>query len=112
MSNVDKAVLFEMRLKTEEYELPDGIGTIKIRGLNRAEAIRVEAAPDTAAKDREILMAGVVEPQLTAADVRAWQAAWPAGDIEDISRRIAELSGLLKEQPKSGDADVRDELGP
>lgn len=97
---MDKEALFESRLKPEQYTLPGG-PTIEIRGLNRAEAVRVEAAPDTAAKDVLIFMAGVVDPKLTAADVKRLQEAWPAGDLEDLSRRIAELSGLLKEQPKS-----------
>lgn len=109
MSTVDKDALFERRLPVEEYQLPGGIGSIKIRGLNRAEAIRVEASPDTAARDLIIFMAGVVEPKLTAAEVRQWQDAWPAGELEDISRRIAELSGLLKEQAKEVIKTFRDE---
>lgn len=103
-----KARLFVPSLPVEVYELPD-VGEIKIRGLSRLEAIRLDNAPDAAARDVIIFKAGIVEPALTEAEVRRMMTARPAGELEDLSRRIAELSRLLPGADKEQYKSVRDE---
>lgn len=108
---MDKASLFETRLPEDDLEIP-GFGVLRVRGLSRADALRVEAAPSTADKDRAILKYGVVvdgDQQLTDDDVKRWTAAWPAGDIDLVSRRIAELSGMIEPAQKEAYKSAGDE---
>jgi hypothetical protein len=103
-----KAALFTVSLPVEDYELPD-VGTIKIRGLSRREAVRLDNAPDAAARDVIIFRAGIVEPALTENEIRRMMDARPAGELEDLSRRIAELSRLLPGADQEQYKSVRDE---
>jgi hypothetical protein len=48
-----------------------------------------------------ILTRALVDPALTEDDVREWQKASDAGEIELVTRAIAELSGLAVNAPKS-----------
>lgn len=108
---MDKESLFKDRLPQDDVLVP-GFGTVRVRGLSRADALRVEAAPSTADKDRTILKYGVVvddAQQLTDDDVKRWQKAWPAGDIDIIARRIAELSGMVEAADKEAYKSAGDE---
>lgn len=96
---MDKELLFKPRLPEAEIDVP-GIGTIRVRGLNRGEAMMVQEAKGTEATERRIIALGMVDPPLTEDEVKRWQRAAPAGEIEPVSRRIAELSGLVEGAPK------------
>lgn len=89
-----RARLLARRIGEDTVEV-EGVGTLRVRGLNRDESIRVGACTDVAERDRIMLSLGVVDPALTVDDVAAWQAAAPGGEIEDVSRRIAELSKMV-----------------
>lgn len=89
-----KAALLARRLGTAPVEI-DGVGTITVRGLNRDESIMVGEESDTKMRDRVMLSLGCVDPTFTVDEVAAWQSAGPGGEIEDVSRKIAELSKLL-----------------
>lgn len=91
---MDKELLFKPRLPEADVEVP-GVGTLRVRGLNRAEAMHVQAANGTEATERRILALGLVDPELTEAEVGRWMKAATAGELEPVSRRIAELSGML-----------------
>lgn len=91
--------LFKPRLPEEDIPI-EGIGTVKIRALNRLEALSIEKISGTEATERAILVMGMVDPPMTDADVKRWQAASAAGEIEHVSRRIAALSGMLPTSPK------------
>jgi hypothetical protein len=105
---VDKELLFKPRLPEADVDVP-GVGTVRVRGLNRGEAMMVAEVKGTAAKERKILSLGLVDPPLTDAEVGMWQKASPAGELEPVSNRIAELSGMLdgsaKEAVKQFEAD-------
>lgn len=104
---MDKELLFKPRLPEEEIEVP-GVGTMRVRGLNRIEAMHVQAANGPEATERRILSLGLVDPVLTEAEVGRWQKASAAGEIEPVSTRIAVLSGMApdaaKEQVKAFEA--------
>lgn len=107
---MDKEQLLTRRLPTEPYNIP-GVGTITIRGLSRAESLKVQACPEVAGKDRLIIEYGVVDPRLTATDVREWQDNATSGEIEALSARIGRLSGLLEESPRAAYKSPGDESG-
>jgi hypothetical protein len=96
---VDLDLLFKPRLAEEDIEIP-GVGTLRIRALNRLEALHVSAAKSEADRERRILVIGVVDPTLTEDDVKRWQRASAAGEIEVVSTRIAVLSGMAPDSAK------------
>lgn len=91
---MDKSLLFVPRLPEDDVEVP-GIGTVRVRGLSRAEAMAVNGAKGTEATERRMLHFGLVDPQLSEAEAGRWMDAATAGELEPVSRRIAELSGML-----------------
>ena len=91
---VDKAALFAPRLPEADVDVP-GVGTIRVRALSRAEGMRIKDMKGTEATERLILAMGMVDPALTEAEVGQWMKAAPAAEIEPVSLKIAELSGLL-----------------
>jgi hypothetical protein len=100
MMAIDKRELLTARLETDTFEV-DGVGSIKLRALNRIEAHRVQTTTDTAASERLILRYGVVDPELTETEILEWMAVSPAGEIERVAKRIAELSGISEGAGKS-----------
>lgn len=98
---MDKELLFRSRLPEEDFDL-EGVGTIRIRGLSRAEALRLQNAGSIATQEAQMLSWGVVDPVLTVAEVNRWLDASPAGELEALSLRIGELSGMSQGADKSG----------
>lgn len=96
---MDKELLFKPRLPEEDVEI-EGVGTVRVRGLSRIEAIHVQAAKG-AEQERRILALGMVEPALTEDEVKLWQKASPAAEIEKVAGRITVLSGLAEDSAKT-----------
>lgn len=99
MSTVDKKMLFKPRLPEADV-IVEGIGTVRVRALNRREAISVQRLEDPAERDVMLFVIGLVDPKLTEDEVRRWIEAAPADEMEPVQRRIAELSGMLPESAK------------
>lgn len=99
-----------------DVEIP-GLGTVTVRGLTRVEVLSVRKATDNdpAAVDgprllvleRKLIAAGMVEPEMSEADVHRWQDVAPAGQLEPITEKIQELSGLLEGSDKATFPEVR-----
>jgi hypothetical protein len=99
----------EILAKAVDHEvvtLPSG-GQVKVRGLTRDEALNVQEAEGTAARDNLTISQGLVEPALSVEDVATWAATAPAADSIEISRAIARLSGMTEGAGKSGPARTR-----
>ncbi|MEU4675740.1 hypothetical protein [Micromonospora sp. NPDC023737] len=96
---MDKAALFAPRLPEDDVEVP-GIGTVRVRGLNRSEAMDVGKIDDLALRDRTLIAIGLVDPKLSVSEVKRWGEAAPASELEAVSRRIAQLSGMLPDSVK------------
>jgi hypothetical protein len=96
---MDKELLFRPRLPEADVDVP-GVGTVRVRALSRAEAMDVENAKGNAAIERRLLSLGLVDPVLSEMEVGLWQKAAPASELEDVSNKIAELSGLLPDSAK------------
>jgi hypothetical protein len=107
VSNDVKAKLLTSRMPTDEVEIP-GVGTVTVRGLSRGEvfAIRKVANGDQDV-ERKTLARAMVEPEFTEDEAGQWQAASPAGELEPVTKRIQELSGLAEGADKSGVPEVR-----
>lgn len=97
---MDKALLFEPRLPEEDFPIP-GVGTVRVRGLNRDETVAVGKLEDAAERDRHIIAIGMVDPKLSVSEVKRWGSAATGGELEKVSRKIAELSGMLEGSDKT-----------
>jgi hypothetical protein len=107
---VDKAALFASRLNEEDVEV-SGLGTVRVRGLSRAEAMLLQRVDDTAARERKMLALAMVDPPLTEAEVGQWQKAAPASELEPVTDAVGRLSGRLDSSPKDVVTTFRDEPG-
>lgn len=105
---MDKELLFKPRLAEDDVDVP-GVGTVRVRGLNRIEAMQVSSAGGPEAIERRMLAFGMVDPKLTEDEVKEWQRASAAGEMEAVSARIAELSGLSPGAGKETYKSFRDE---
>lgn len=103
----------------DEVEIP-GLGKVRVRGLTRTEVLSVRKAADNAGPvdgprvlvlERKLLSAGMVEPKLSEDDIRAWQNVAPAGQMEPITEKIQELSGLSEGSEKAAFQGVREPTG-
>lgn len=100
MSRVDKEALFQPNFAEQDVEIP-GRGTVRVRAMSRADVleIRDEELP-VAEMERKLVSAAMVEPELTEDEVRRWQEASTAGELEPITEVIMQLSGLEQDAPK------------
>ena len=104
---VSKGELLAWRVPEGEHEI-EGVGTVKIRGLSRAEAIELRKVDDAAVADRRMVALGLVEPKLTEDEVKTWQENSPIHEIEALTVAIGELSGQGAGAQKSGVSGVRE----
>ena len=93
---VDKKVLLKARLPTAVVEL-EGVGEVRVRGLSRAEVLYDLKAVDRSVEgafERRLVSLGMVEPELTEDEVAVWQQGSPSQEIEEVTDKIATMSGL------------------
>lgn len=107
---VSKGALKAPRLEEDDVEIPD-VGIVRVRGLNRIEAVLVAEVDGTARRERKILRHGLVNPKMSEAEIEQWQMQAPGGELEPVVRRITELSGLADGSSKSGVPRARGERG-
>lgn len=97
------ALLAKREHDTEDVELPTLGGSVKVRGMTRAEALRIVGKPmDADEAERKLLALAMVDPVMTEDDVRQWQKVAPAGELEPIGVAIRRLSGLGSNAVKEG----------
>lgn len=104
---MDKELLFKPRVTEAEVEIP-GVGTVRVRGLTRGQVFAMQQKEGTAAQERVMLAFGMVDPQVTEAEAGRWQEASPAGELEPVTLRIQELSGLAEGADKAAVQSFRD----
>lgn len=105
---MDKAGLFAAALPEDDVETH--AGTIRVRGLSRAEVFKLKryTYAEQDQLDQKMLEWGVVEPKLTEAEVRAWRAAWTTDQLDAVTERIAELSGMPTDKKEPATEDERE----
>lgn len=107
MATVDKSALLAKRFGVEDIEVPD-VGTVQVRALSRAEAhgLRDQEMTEQEMEVR-LLSLALVEPKLSEDDVKAWQEAAPAGELEPVVRAVLRLSGMEAQAAKATFPEVR-----
>jgi hypothetical protein len=104
---LSKEDLMKTRFGVEEVALP-GVGTVKVRSLSRAQALELrDKEMPVAEMEQKLLAWAMVEPAMTISDVKEWQANSPAGELEPITKAIAQLSGMEASAPKKAMRDFR-----
>lgn len=94
-----KARLLKPRLPEDEVDVP-GIGTIRVRGLSRAEAITVKGHQGTDKFEQMVLVFGVVDPALSEDEVSGWLQAASFDELDPVLTKIGQLSGLMDDSAK------------
>lgn len=77
---------------------------VYVRGLSRFEVLvskDKEERLGVVAMERMMLHRGMLEPPMTEEQVTDWQKAGPAGEMEPVVGKIAELSGMLEDAAKA-----------
>lgn len=87
-------------LPEDDVPIP-GKGTVRVRGLSRTEVMQAQTIADALARERRMVALGMVDPPMTEEQAGQWQQA-PAGEMEPVTDRIAELSGMRPDASKSG----------
>jgi hypothetical protein len=103
----DRAALLARRIGEGDHEI-EGVGTVRFRGLSRAEVLALQQVTDPAAADRQMVAWALVDPALSVEDVKTWQENSAAHEIEGLTLAIAELSKMGPGAAKSGVSSVRD----
>ncbi|MDN5751375.1 MAG: hypothetical protein L0H64_23225 [Pseudonocardia sp.] len=104
---IDKETLLKQRFGEQEVQIP-GVAVVRVRALTRGEALQVrDKTMGTAEIERKLLAWALVEPKLTEDDVRAWQDASPAGELEVVVDAIVKLSGMEKAAAKAAYREFR-----
>jgi hypothetical protein len=78
----------------------DGI-EVEIKALTVLEVQQLQASTDPVDQSMQMIIAGLVNPQLDKDDIESLKAA-KAGFIAKLAREISELSGLSDENPTVG----------
>jgi hypothetical protein len=90
---MDKAALLKPRMIEGTVDLDQG--QIRVRSLSRHEVIDdVQKTSNRSEMETRILVLGMVEPELTEAEVDQWRQAALAGEIDMVIEKITALSGL------------------
>jgi hypothetical protein len=107
---IDKSQLTAKREEsTRDVELPTLGGSVRVRGLTRAEALRVQGKQmDALEAERKLLHLAMVEPLMSEEDVRQWQHVAPAGELQPIQDAILTMSGLTADAVKEAVKSFRD----
>jgi hypothetical protein len=85
--------------------LHDG-STVLVRGCTRKEAQRIQDQEEGEPRDAMMISLGMVDPELSHAEVLDWFATAPNGDLLEITRAIMEMSGMGPGQGKEATKSV------
>lgn len=107
---MDKEALLKRRLPEDDVEVP-GVGTFRVRGLSRAQALAANKLDDDEAREVHWLACGIVAPELTAEEIRQWREVATHAEVEAVAGRIAELSGVGDTSVKDATKSTGDESG-
>jgi hypothetical protein len=98
---MDKSKLIGKRgeMRTAEVEVEGGIVTV--RSLTRAEALALREISDPLKFEQYIVSCAMVDPALTKAEVAQWQKNSGALELEDVTDKVMEISGLKERAEKA-----------
>lgn len=94
---------------TPEREVELSAGTVRVRGLTRAEVTALAPLKDDLPDlERSILLLGFVDPVLSEEDIAVWYATAANSDVDRAVTAISEATGMAPDSPKSGVPGLRD----
>ena len=79
----------------------EGPVKVHVRGLSRHEVLHVQAQKGTAAVEQMTVSLGLIAPKMTAEQVKAWQKSSIGAELDAVTERIGQLSGMLKDSRKA-----------
>lgn len=91
---MDKAVLLKGFLPERDVDLPSGVGTVRVRGLSRNEAVEVAACADEQEMERRAIALALLDPPMTMSEVREWSGVAVAADVQAVAQAISQLSNM------------------
>lgn len=105
---VDKAQLLKAnRCAEDDVEIP-GIGTVRVRGLTRAEIMRISKGVSEGKNMEPLsLSLALVDPKMTEDEAAQWLEVAGFGEIEAVNQRINELSGIAGRADKEAYKSIR-----
>ena len=96
----------------EDYVVLEDTGVkVRVRGLSRHEVLHVQAQKSVAEVEQMTLALGLIEPRMTIPQVKAWQKASVGGEMEPVTARIGELSGMSNGARKQAIKELLDDPG-
>lgn len=115
---VDKAALLARRADTgsgfpeADVDVP-GLGTVRVRGLSRHEVIHLQAvqAKGALVMEQVTVSLGMVDPQMTEAEVKQWQRVSVGGEMDAVTAAIGRLSGMFEGANKTAYEDFEADPG-
>lgn len=108
---LSKADLLAERLPSEPFTIA-GLGCVRIRPLSRLEALEIYGVEMPKMDlERRVLALAMVDPVMTQDDVRKWQRACPAGELQPLIKRVLSISGMEDGSPKEAVKEFRGEPG-
>lgn len=93
-------------LGTRPVDVP-GVGEVIVRGLSRDEVVRAQETGNNGGFEAVALAAGLVNPELTLEEAKAWRASASAAAVGVVSDAILALSGLGTENQTEAEARFR-----
>jgi len=109
MAAVDKDALFTPRLAEQDVEI-EGVGTLRIRALSRAEVLGLQNQDLSAPRmEQKLLALALVNPRLTEDEVKRWQRAASVGELEPVTDAVMAVSGMNKDAAKEAVKTFRDD---
>lgn len=106
--------LCTVALPEEVFRVPRLNLELILRGLTHDEALAlqeysVKEKTTNAMYEQRMLSKALVWPEMTEGQIKAWQKASPAGEINDLVKVVQRLSGMDKESAKNAYKSVPDE---
>ena len=108
----DKAHLFDKLGLPEDDVKLEGVGVVRVRALSRYEVLLASKGvneDDTLAIEQAMISMAMVEPKMSKKDVEKWQRESPLGQIQHVTSKINELSGIGKNSGKDAYKSVREQ---
>lgn len=91
---ISKEAFLKTSLPEGTVDVP-GIGTVRIRGLSRSE-VMIAGERDKTGWEVALLALGIVEPELTEDEVRAWRETTTTRVVNTVTEAVLGLSGMLR----------------
>lgn len=107
---MDKELLLKGRLTEADVDIP-GLGTVRVRGLSRAEVMAISELSGETLIERKVLHFAMVDPPLTEEEVSEWRSASPLEEITPVLAKVLALSGMTEGAAKSSVSGIRDDSG-